>query len=485
MQSLTNIKKVHMIGIKGAGMTALAEMLAKGGARVTGSDVPETFFTDAILRGLGIEVREAFDPANIPADTELVVYSTAYAPETNPELKAAFAGGKRPVSYPEALGALMKERLGLAVCGTHGKTTTSALLAEVLREAGEDPSAIVGSRILQWDGGALSGGGKYFVVEADEYQNKFRHYNPFGVILTSLDWDHPDFFPTFEAYREAFVGLIRRIPAHGVLVSWGDSVAVGEAAAEGKCRRLTYGFVAGNDFQIANHRVSAIVEASAGEEFSETEALPEISDIRQSFEVLHEGESLGWFELQLAGRHNALNATAVIALCEFLKVDIEKVREGLRNFVGTERRFEYIGERGGVLFYDDYAHHPEEIKATLQAFRDLYPNRRLIAAFHPHTFTRTKALLADFAQSFALAHKAVVLDIYGSAREKQGGVSSRELVELINSYSRGKAVHMPGISEAVRDIREEMRSGDLVVTLGAGNVWEVSHALAREKSVEE
>jgi UDP-N-acetylmuramate--alanine ligase len=476
-KSFFQLKKIHMIGITGAGMAALAELLVKNGVEVTGSDTDEVFFTNAVLDRLGIAVRTPYDPANIPRDAELAVYSTAYNPETNAELKAALEGEVRTISYPEALGELMKEKYGLAVCGTHGKTTTSALLAEVLREAGEDPSAIIGSRILQWDGGALAGKGKYFVLEADEYQNKFQHYTPLGVILTSLDWDHPDFFPTFQSYRQVFADMVKKIPHHGVLVSWGDSVEVGEVAAAGQCQKLAYGFVPANDFQIVHYRAAQ----AEGEERDPSTAF----EIRQTFEVLHEGESLGEFALQLAGKHNALNATAVIALCTFLKIDIEHIRQGLRNFAGTERRFEYIGEYRGALLYDDYAHHPEEIKATLQAFVDLYPDRRLIAVFHPHTFTRTKALLSDFAQSFSLAQKVVVLDIYGSAREQQGGVSSQDLADLINTYVRGKAVRVPGISEAIDEVKSDLREDDLVVTLGAGNVWEVSHALAQAEEEEE
>jgi UDP-N-acetylmuramate--alanine ligase len=473
-EHISKAKKVHMIGVKGAGMTALAELLVKRGVRVSGSDTPEVFLTDALLRRLGVKVIETFDSSNIPADAQLIIYSTAYAPETNPELKAAFASGVRIMSYPEALGELMKERMGLAVCGTHGKTTTGALLAEVLREAGADPAAIVGSRILQWGGNALSGAGKYLVVEADEYQNKFQHYTPFAAILTSLDWDHPDFFPTLESYKAAFVGLVKKIPSHGVLVSWGDSVAVSEVAALAPCRKITYGFVPTNDFRIINYL------AAQPEGDDEPKHRAATFEVKQTFEVIHEGESLGEFALQLAGKHNALNATAVIALCMFLKIDVETIRSGLRNFSGTERRFEYVGERDGVLLYDDYAHHPEEIKATLQAFRDLYPQHRILAVFHPHTFTRTKALLSEFAQSFALAQKVFILDIYGSAREEKGGVSSADLVNLINKYELGKAGRVAGIPEAIEELKEQMEAGDLVVTMGAGNVWEVSHRLVQE-----
>lgn len=461
-----DITKVHFIGIKGAGMTALAEVFAKKNMRVTGSDVAEVFFTDEVLKKAGIAVTEQFAPENIAEDTELIVYSTAYNPETNVELAAAIASGVRTISYPEALGELMQERMGLAVCGTHGKTTTSALLAEVLRAAGEDPLAIVGSKILQWEGNALSGNGKYFVLEADEYQNKLRYYFPFGAIVTSVDWDHPDFFPDFDSYKKVFADLAQKIPHHGVLVSCGDSASVIEIARQAHCQRLSYGFLEGNDFRITHYTPAIAFDQNST-----------VSPIKQIFEVSYQGKSLGPFSLQLAGKHNALNATAVIALCVYLKLDVEKIREGLKNFAGTARRFEYIGEYEDATLYDDYAHHPEEIKVTLKAFRDLYPNRRLVAIFHPHTYTRTKALLTDFAQSFDDADVVYILDIYGSAREKHGGVSSQELVDLVNTYNRGKATRLGTVADAIDEVKEKKQPGDLIVTLGAGNVWEVSHAL--------
>jgi UDP-N-acetylmuramate--alanine ligase len=471
------LRKAHLIGVKGAGMTALAEVFSARGVTVTGSDTAEVFFTDEVLRRSGIVPIEGFDGKNIPSDVDLIVYSTAYGAHNNPELKEALersAGtdehASRTASYPETVGEIMRGTLGLTVCGTHGKTTTSALLAEVLRAAGEDPLAIIGSRITQWGGNALAGQGKYFVLEADEYQNKLRHYAPFGAILTSVDWDHPDFFPDFSSYRKAFSDAVARIPHQGVLVAWGDSANVLDTIDGARCHRLTYGFLEGNDFRVVNYTpMSDFVQDGA------------YLSLKQMFEVLHGDESLGVFALQLAGRHNALNAAAVIALCAFLKIDAERIREGLKHFAGTSRRFEYVGEFHGAALYDDYAHHPEEIKATLRAFRDVYPTRRLLTVFHPHTFTRTKALLTEFAQSFDDADVVYVVDIYGSAREVQGGVSSRELVDLINSYQRGKATYIPTIAEVTEELRARIAPGDVVSTLGAGNVWEVVHNLVKSR----
>ncbi len=459
-----------MIGIKGAGMTALAELLTKQGVKITGSDTNEVFFTDGILKKLGIRFHETFDPKNIGPKTEAIVYSTAYSREKNTELDAAFEKGIPVLSYPEALGMLTEEKMTLAVCGTHGKTTTSAMLADVLRFTGADPSAIVGSRILSWEGNALSGNGQYLVLEADEYQNKLAKYSPFAVILTSVDWDHPDSFEDPETYEQVFIDFVKRIPQHGVLIYCSDSSSVARVASHATCQKISYGFLPGADYQIAEYAPEKVG-------FVPTEAA-----FKQSFHIQKGEEDFGSFRIKLAGAHNALNATAVLALSLHLKQDLDRIRLAFEKFSGTERRFEYIGERHGAFIYDDYAHHPEEIRATLQAFRDLFPEKRLWTIFHPHTFSRTKALLTEFAQSFDQAEGVVVLDIYGSAREEHGGVSSEELVNKINTFFPGKAQYASSVPDLIESIEKTMGHQDVIITLGAGNVWEISHTLARKKA---
>ncbi len=466
--SLSRSKHIHCIGIKGAGMTALAELLLRRGAKVTGSDSEEVFFTDAILKKLDIVVQKGFDPEHIPADTDLVIHSTVYTPENNDELAAAFEKKLPVLSYPEALGALTREKLTLAVCGTHGKTTTSALLADVLKYLGHDPSAVVGSRIMNWTGNALVGSGDYLVIEADEYQNKLKEYSPYAVILTSADWDHPDFFPDVASYERVFMDFVARIPAHGVLVYCADSARVARIAASARCRTISYGTLPEADFQVV-----AYTPATMG-------FVNEEDGFKQSFSVFHQGEQSGPFRLRLAGIHNALNATAVIALLSFLKLDNERLAGALERFTGTERRFEYVGERYGARVYDDYAHHPEEIRVTLKAFRDLFPKKKLSVIFHPHTFTRTKALLTDFAQSFDDADQVRILDIYGSAREIQGGVSSLALVDLINRFFPGKAEHVTDTRQLVSELEKTIGRQDVIITLGAGNVWQIAHELAKK-----
>lgn len=445
------IKKAHIIGIEGAGTSALARILKYSGVEVSGSDEGDHFF-NSVLADEGMSISHEFNPKNIPEDADMVVYGSSFRPETNDELKAAFESGKQVVTYAEALAGIFNNKYGIAVSGTHGKTTTSALLAEAMRSCGMDPSAIIGGKVINWGGNSMIGKSEFFVAETDEYQNKLRLYEPKAAVLTSCDYDHPDFFLTFADYKKAFSDFVARIPKFGFLVVWGDSTDTLEVAKSAACDVLTYGFSEDCNYKINKKESGA-------------------------FEIIRNGESLGEFSVGLVGNHNILNAAAVVAVCHKLKLDMEKVQEALWNFKGTSRRFELIGERNGAILIDDYAHHPEEIKATLKAAREKYPEKNIIAVFHPHTFTRTKALLQEFSQSFDSADSVIVIDIYGSAREAQGGVSSKELVDLINTYSRGKAEHIPTIPEAIESLKDKIGPDDIIISIGAGNVWEVTKDL--------
>lgn len=459
---IQDIKKAYLIGIKGAGMTAMAEILNGRGIHLTGSDTEEKFYTDEILKRNGIEFLEGFSAENVPSDADLVIYSTAYNVENNSEMAKASQLGIPMLSYSEMLGMLFGEKMGIAVCGTHGKTTTSAMLAQAFQGAGTDPAAVVGSQVIAWQGSALSGNGEYFIAEADEYQNKLKYYNPWSVILTSVDWDHPDFFPDFDVYKKTFKQFVQKIPKAGFLVVWGDSMDTIEVSKQAVCRVLTYGFGEDNAYKISNLKSQTPNESQG---------------MIQSFEVFYEEESLGIFETPLSGKHNVLNASAVIALAHAMKLDLVKIRESLKEFKGTSRRFEYVGQFDGAVLIDDYAHHPDEIRATLGGARERFSGKTIWTVFHPHTFTRTKALLQEFAQSFDDADNAIVIDIYGSAREQQGGVSSEELVKLINKYNRGKAEYVPTVEETVEYLKEKSGKYDVLITMGAGDVWRVAQKL--------
>ncbi len=458
---LENSQKVYFVGIKGSGMAALVEILKKMGKKVTGSDTTEKFFTDKVLKKIKVSFFEGFDVKNLQrvGKIDLIIYSTAYNIKNNPELEFAKKTGIPMLSYPEAIGLLMKNKIGIAVCGTHGKTTTTAMLALALREAGADPTAIVGSRINQIGSNALVGRSKYFIVEADEYQNKFLNYNPLVIVLTSLDFDHPDFFKDFSAYKKAFIEFIRKIPLHGFLIAWGGSNSILEVVQKANCEIILYDFFS-NEKKLE-------IEKALGAKIGKIKFFGIPEDLK----------------LKIPGRHNLLNAGAVLAVCQKLKINQERARKALENYQGTARRFEKLGEYQGAIIIDDYAHHPEEIKATLKAVKEKYPTKKIICVFHPHTFSRTEALLLEFSKSFDNCDELIVLDVYGSAREKEGKVGSTELVKEISKF-KSNVFYLPKIEEAVSFLRKRLENGDLLLTMGAGNVNEIGQILLNQKDSE-
>jgi len=447
-------------------MSAVASILKKRGFKITGSDVSEKFFTDEVLKKEKISYYEEFDSEYITDDIDLVIYSTAYNEKNNPEFKKAKEIGLKMMSYPEILGILFKEKFGIAVCGTHGKTTTSALAAYVLEECGLDPSAVIGSKVINWGSNSLSGKGKHMVIEADEWQNKLAMYDAKGVILTSIDFDHPDFFKDFKDYKKVFQDFVAKIGKEGFLVFCQDDKDVVEVSKYAQCRELSYGFSKISDFVIKNFKLN--------KNFDYT-----LQKANQSFEVYYKNKSLGSFRLKLIGKHNALNATSVIALSHLLRVDLEKARKALEDFKGTARRFEYYGKRNGALLFDDYGHLPKEIKVVLKTARNFYPKRDIISVFQPHSFSRTESLLPEFAGSFDDADEVVVLDIYGSARETSGNVHSKDLVDSINKDNSNKAKYIPTIPEVVDYLKDRIGKDDVVIAIGAGSGWEVVEELSK------
>jgi len=430
MTTLRQAKRVYFIGIKGAGMTALAQVLKGWGKTVSGSDTADIFFTDDVLKKEKIRVVAPFRAGNLPA-ADLVIRSTAYTASNNVEVKTAVKKKLPMMTYPQAVGQLFAGRYGIAVCGTHGKTTTSAMLTFVLKELGLDPTAIIGSAVPQLGGSACVGQGQYLVVEADEYQNKLRHYRPRAIILTSADWDHPDYFKNQAAYNRVFIDFIKRLPKDGLLIAFQDDKNVRVIAKHARCRVVWYG--------------------------KKGPRLP----------------------LAVPGDHNQWNAAAVVTLCQSLTLPKQKVIAALKRFTGTKRRFELLGEKKGVKVYDDYAHHPAEVIATLQAVRQQFKKNRLIVAFQSHTYTRTKALLPAFAKAFRLADEVIVLDIFGSAREKHGSITPEKLAAAIHRQSRN-ASYRGNFSAVVDYLTDHVRRGDVVIVMGAGENWKVGVGLLKK-----
>jgi len=467
-------KRAYLIGIKGVGMTALAQILKANGYVVSGSDTHEKFFTDAVLKRHHIPFVEGFSARHVPKHADLVVASSAYD-KKNPEVHQAHRLGHKVYSYAETLSKFFNEKEGIAVCGSHGKTTTSALLGYVFEKAGLKPSVMVGSEVSQFRGNALVGKGVHFIVEADEYQNKMQHLRPKTILLTNIDYDHPDFFKTPKLYREAFRKFIRRLPENGLLVACHDDPEVRKILSSTPACIVTYGLHAAvkiqklkNKWEVRNTRVQ---------------------HGRWHFDVFRNGKKFGKFLLCLVGEHNVLNALGVIALASTYGISKHSIQRALASFRGTRRRFEYVGAYKGALLIDDYAHHPTEIRATLKTARALYPKKRIIAVFHPHTYSRTRALLDDFSQSFGDADKVIVLDVYGSAREKplgdtrdrRGRIGSREMVRRAKKFHKD-VCHIPTIHEAASFLQSILKKDDVLLMLGAGDVWKLTHVLTSNNS---
>ncbi|HTX86668.1 MAG TPA: UDP-N-acetylmuramate--L-alanine ligase [Candidatus Nanoarchaeia archaeon] len=516
---LAKIKKIYMIGIKGVGMTMLAQFLASKGYDVSGSDTAEVFMTDQVLARFGIKVNQGFNTDNLPAGADLIIYSSAYNAETNVEVARAMAGKIKTLTYAEVLGEIFNQMYGIAVCGSHGKTTTTAWLGYVLMKAGLKPNVLVGARVEQFDGAGTYGDSDYLVIEADEYQNKLKYYNPKAVLLNNIDHDHHDFFPTEESYVDAFVKFIEKIPKKGFLVTNFDDPIIAKIANV-NCRGkiITYAlnredvnffaydikqqglkqffkvrYCENNNYPLerpafAKATARQRVAAARGTALSnEAQPLLKGLDVVGGVSV-SETEELGDFSISLTGKHNVYNALAVIAASIELSVALKDIRTYLGEFSGTDRRAKILGKFNGATIIDDYGHHPTEIRATLAGLRAAYPDQKIIAVFHPHTFTRTKALLNEFAQSFSDADKVIVLDIYGSAREKHGGVSSLDLIEKMKEYEENKPafakatvgknfVHVHDLLECEKYLRETVERGQVIVLIGAGDVFRVGEAL--------
>ncbi|MCK5212253.1 UDP-N-acetylmuramate--L-alanine ligase [Candidatus Parcubacteria bacterium] len=466
--NLKNIKNIYIIGIKGAGVTILAQYFRAQNINVLGSDIEDVFMTDEVLKRCGCKVLLGFKKENIPSDVDLIVYSTAYNIQNNEELAYALSSKKKVISYPEAMGSIFKDYFGIAVAGTHGKTTTSAWLGFVLNKAGLDPNVMVGANVPQFKGNALIGKSDYLILETDEYQNKFKYYLPKAVLLNNIEYDHPDFFKSEDEYRRVFIEFIKKIPKKGFLIAnFDDPVIRKTAHVNCRARVISYAINEVADYVAYN------IKSEAGKQYFKVHLTPSPSPSQE--EGSEETNELGDFVIQLMGKHNVSNALAVIAAAIELNVPLNEIRVHLEDFIGTARRMQTMGEYRGAVLIDDYAHHPTEIKATLAATREKYPGKNIIAVFQPHTFTRTKALLKDFATSFDNADELIILDIYGSAREEHGGIHSKDIIKLIQNSTE----YIPTIDETTDYLKTKIRRDDVVVFMGAGDVFEIGNNLLK------
>jgi UDP-N-acetylmuramate--alanine ligase len=439
-------RRVHFVGIGGAGLSAIARVLMEQGAEVSGSDLVLSPVAEALARD-GARVSAGHQAENVNG-AEWIVVSSA-VPASNIELQAAQAASIPILKRPELLGLMMNGQLGVAVAGTKGKTTTTAMIVSILLAAGRDPTFVVGGVIAGLETNAHAGKDAVFVIEADEYDRTFLSLHPRVAVVTNVEHDHPDCYPTFADFQVAFGEFAASVPDEGLLaVCWDDSVARGI----GERRRAAGAAV-------------TFFGLEEGAEWKAEEVRPNFAG-GVDFLATREREVLGLVRLRLPGAHNASNAVAALAVTGFLGVPLQVARSALTEFRGVGRRFEVKGEADGVVVVDDYAHHPTAIRATLLAAQQRFPGRRLWAVWQPHTYSRTKALLEDFAHSFDVASHVVVLPIYAAREADTLGISSASAVAAMQHPD----VRCAGsLDEALVWLGTEVRSGDVVLTLSAGD----------------
>jgi len=446
---------IHFVGIKGTGMSALAQITPLIiDADITGSDVEHRFFTDDVLERAGIKVLP-FNPENVQ-NADLVVISAAYD-DSNPEVARAKELRIPTLTYPQFLGKLMAKKKGICIAGTHGKTTTTAMVGKILLDNGYDPSVVVGSDVPCLGGNAHAGHGEYFVAESCEYRRHFLNYSPEHLIITNMEFDHPDYFKDLDDVISAFSELAAKLPANGNLVIWHDDP--NRAQIKTKARITTYGLN-----PAAEVRAENIVFDASGSIF----------DV-----LINKKDKIGQLHLCVSGNHNVLNSLAAIALAIKLGVPAEKALKSLVGFNGTKRRFEKIGTKKGAVIVDDYAHHPTEIQTTLEGARRSYPGRRIRAIFQPHTYSRTEKLFYEFSKAFQDADEVVLAEIFSSAREKKSpnhSISSAELAEQIQKWNKNTK-YFPTLDEITNYLDQTLSEDDLVITLGAGDVYKVGQIL--------
>jgi UDP-N-acetylmuramate--alanine ligase len=442
-----HIKNIHFVGIGGIGMSGIAEILADRGFAVSGCDLRPSAATDLLTRR-GIRVTMGHDPSHL-AGADLVVVTSAVR-GANAEVDAARTRGMQVVKRKEILGALVNEKRGVGISGTHGKTTTSAMIAVILEEAGLDPTIVIGGMLRNIGANAKSGTGDFAVVEADEYDRSFHELHPEIAVVTNIEADHLEYFGSFEAIVEAFQVFVEGIRPGGVVVGCVDDPTVAQLLKRIDQRVIRYGLSDAADVRAQN--------VSFDERGSH-------------FEV----PGIGWFRLFVPGEHNVRNALGAIAVARQLGISASVTSSALAKFLGVDRRFQILGEYAGALIVDDYAHHPTEIRATLAAARRGYPKRRIVALFQPHLYSRTRDFAREFAESLLVADVALVAPIYAAREKPIEGITSK----LIAEAAKGVEFLERSNDEIVEEMRRRLASNDLFITLGAGDVNEISEALVR------
>lgn len=438
---------IHFVGIGGIGMSGIAEILAGAGLTVSGCDLKRSAATD-LLTSRGIPVTIGHDPSHV-AGNDLVVITSAVKGE-HAEVDAARMQGIRIMKRAEVLGALVNEKRGIGVAGTHGKTSTSAMISTVLEEAGLDPTVLVGGMLRNFGTNAKRGAGDFLVVEADEYDRTFHQLHPEIAVITNIEADHLEYYKSFENILEAFRIYAGGIKRGGLVIGWADDENVARLLRHAEGHVVGYGFSEGAQLRAVNLK---------------------FDERGSSFEV----PGIGFFKLFVPGEHNILNALAAIAVGRHLGFSAQVIAGALAKYLGVDRRFQILGDYQGALIVDDYAHHPTEIRATLEAARRGYPDRRIVALFQPHLFSRTRDFAKEFGEALRIADVPILAPIYAAREDPMDGVSAR----IISDSVKGVEFLDRSNAAIVNELRRRLKPNDIFIAMGAGDVHEIAEQLVR------
>ncbi len=445
---------IHFVGIGGIGMSGIAELLINLGYHVSGSDVKMSPITQR-LQKLGGFICDGHLKEHI-AGADVVVISSAIGPD-NPEVAAARQASVPVIPRAEMLAELMRLKYSVAVSGAHGKTTTTSLVAAVLGKGGLDPTVVIGGKLKSVDTNALLGQGEFIVAEADESDGSFLKYSPTIAVVTNIDSEHLDYYKDLEDIKSVFLAFLDRVPFYGLSVLCLDNEPIQDILPKIKKRFTTYGMTSQADFTARNIAIEGL---------------------KSRFTVFHQGVELGGpITLNLPGRHNIYNALASIAVGVELDIPFNVIKEALETLEGVQRRMEIKGQEKGITVVDDYGHHPTEIKSTLHALGECWPDRRKIVVFQPHRYSRTKALFDEFARAFYESDLLVLLPIYAAGEKQIENVGSNSLSKAIRAHGHKDVVFKNDRKEAVSYLMEVLAENDVILTLGAGDVWRVGEEL--------
>jgi UDP-N-acetylmuramate--alanine ligase len=445
---------IHFVGIGGIGMSGIAELLLNLGYRISGSDVRASDITRR-LESLGARIFIGHDPAHVEG-ADVVVLSSAIR-EDNPEVVAARKRGNVPViRRAEMLAELMRLKYSVLVAGAHGKTTTTSMVATVLARGGLDPTVIIGGKLNAWGTNAKLGSGDFVVAEADESDGTFLLLSPTIAVVTNIDLEHVDFYRDLDHIRETFLEFVNKVPFYGQAILCLEDENIQHLLPRVEKRFVTYGFSSQADFQARDVRVDGP---------------------RTLYRAFHRDRELGQVVLPIPGRHNVLNSLAAVAAGVELELGWEDIQRGLEDMTGVQRRFHVKGEAAGVLVLDDYGHHPTEIRAVLSALSESYPNRRKVVAFQPHRYSRTRGLMDQFAKCFYQSDVLLVTEVYAAGEAPLEGVTGKRLAEEVARYGHHEITYCETLDGMTEALLQRVQPGDVVVTLGAGNIWQVGEAL--------